>query len=194
MIFRTHFLIIVATLTFNGFLSAKDLENGNFFAGKSGWQGNGTVVNVKADGTVSPTKEPDTIPAVQINLTKGQFKDISQRFTTGPGTGGLDVEVVYKVSPDFKLNEKANSITKDITWPPESIWYWSALVYPKVGLSVRLDKPDGHSYYLAKVIPGDWQTAKFRWENVGEKKDVTLSVLAGPGDGTLWIKSVKISK
>ncbi len=198
MIFRTPLLVIAATLAFNSFLPAKDFENGNFFAGKSGWQGNGTVVNVKPDGTVSPTKDPDTIPAIQINLTKGQFKDIAQRFTTEAGTAGLNVEVVYKASPDFKLNEKATSISKDYNWPPGTTCYWATLIFPKSGLSVRLDIPGNaikaHAYYVANVLPGDWQTCKFRWDEVGEKKDVNLSVLAGPGDGTLWIKSVKISK
>lgn len=191
-------LVAAATLAFNSLLLAKDFENGNFFAGKTGWQGNGTIVNVKADGAVSPTKDPDTVPAIQINLTKGQFKDIAQRFTTEPGTSGLNVEVVYRVSPDFKLNEKATSISKDYNWPPGSVLYWSTLVFPKSGLSFRLDIPgngtNSHAYYLANVVPGDWQTLKFRWDNVGEKKDVTFSLLAGPGDGTLWVKSVKISK
>lgn len=198
MKYRALLVILAACLPAVGLLSAKDFENGDFATGKTGWLGSGSVVNMKADGTVSATKEPETTPAVQINLTKGQFKDISQRFTTEPGTAGLNVEVVYKVSPDFKFNDKATSISKDYTWPPESIYYWNTVVFPKVGLSVRLDNPGcttgSHSYYLARVVPGDWQTLKFRWENVGEKKDVTLSVLAGPGDGTLWVKSVKISK
>ena len=131
---------------------------------------------------------------MEIKLRNGQFADLSQKFRTGKGAGALNVEVVYKGSPDFKLNDKAPSFTKGNTWGAGATMYWTAVVFPKVDLCLRLDKHDGHSYKLEPVTPGgDWQTAKFRWENVGENQDVTFLILAPPGKGTLWLKSVAVS-
>lgn len=174
---------------------AKGFENGDFAKEKAGWLGDGRLVYLKEDGTVAATKEPGTTPAVEIALSKTQPREFTQKFTTDEGTGVLNVEVVYKGSPDFKLNEKSNKFTKDNTWGAGGTWYWSALVTPKVDLCVRLDQPTGHSYKLARVTPGaNWETLAFRWDNVGEKKDVKLCIVAPPGDGSLFIKSVAVSK
>ena len=191
---------------------ADGLENGDFSKGKAKWTGEGQVVFLKPDGSISPTddsksdsalkpadpgaagQKPKNTPIMEIKLRTGQFADLSQKFRTGKGAGALNVEVVYKGSPDFKLNDKATGFTKGITWGPGSFWYWSAVVYPKVDLCMRLDKRDGHCYRLEAVKPGEeWQSAKFRWENVGENQDVNFLIVAPPGKGSQWVKSVGIA-
>jgi hypothetical protein len=174
---------------------ARDFENGDFAKDKTGWLGDGRVVYLKEDGTVSATKEPGTTPVVEIALNKTQPRDFTQKFTTEEGTGALEVEVVYKGSADFKLNEKSTKFTKDNTWQAGATMYWSALVVPKVDLCLRLDQPTGFAYRLAKVSPGsDWQTLKVRWDSIGAKKDVKLCVIAPPGEGSLFVKSVAVKK
>lgn len=183
-------LTLVASSAFS-----KGFENGDFAEERKDWLGDGRIVHLKQDGTVSTTKEPDTTPAIEISLNKTQPRELTQKFTTEAGTGALEVQVVYKGSPDFKLNEKSNKFTKDNTWRAGSSWYWSGYVVPKVDLCVRLDQPTGYAYRLAKVTPGsDWQTLKFRWDNIGEKKDVKLCIVTPPGDGSLFVKSVAVSK
>jgi len=174
---------------------AKDFENGDFAKGKNGWLGDGKVVYLDAAGAASETQTPGSIPAVAIDLSKTQFKEITQKFETPEGTGALTVEVTYKASPDFKLNDKSSKFTKDNSWSPGTTWYWSGLVFPKVDLCIRLDKPDGYSYRLSSVQPGsDWKTLHFRWDNVGSKKDVKLSVIVPPGDGMFYLRSVAVAK
>ncbi len=173
---------------------AKDFENGDFAKNKNGWLGDGKVVYLDAAGAVSETQTPGANTAIAIDLSKTQFKEITQKFETREGTGALEVEVVYKGSPDFKLNDKSTKFTKDNTWSPGTTWYWSGLVFPKVDLCIRLDKPDGYSYRLSAVQPGsDWKTLRFRWDNVGAKKDVKLSVIVPPGDGVFYLRSVRVS-
>lgn len=174
---------------------AKDFENGNFAEERKGWMGDGRIVYLKADGTSSPTKVPDSTPVLEIALNKTQPRELTQKFTTEAGTGALEVEVIYKGSPDFKLNEKSGKFTKDNTWQAGSTMYWSGYVVPKVDLCVRLDQPTGYAYRLAHVTPGsDWQTLKFRWDSIGEKKDVKICIVTPPGDGTLLVKSVAVAK
>lgn len=187
-------LCLLAALAASSVL-AKDFENGTFAEERKGWMGDGKIVYLKPDGTSSATKELGSTPVLEIALNKTQPRELTQKFTTEAGTGALEVEVIYKGSPDFKLNEKSNKFTKDNTWPHGSIWYWSAYVVPKVDLCVRLDQPTGYAYRLAKVTPGsDWQTLKFRWDNIGEKKDVKICIVTPPGDGSLFVKSVGVSK
>ncbi len=176
-------------------LFAKDFDNGDFSEERKSWQGDGRIVHFKPDGTTSPAKEPDTTPVMEIVLNKSQFRELTQKFTTEVGAGALNVEIVYKGSPSFKLNEKSNKFTKDITWQAGSTWYWSNLVSPKADLLVRLDQPTGYAYYLGSVAPGgDWKTVTFRWDSIGEKKDVKLCIITPPGDGSVFIKSIAISK
>jgi hypothetical protein len=201
-------------------LVADGLENGDFAKGKSKWLGDGQVVFLKPDGSISPTDDsklgssfpssnlPSNLPftpspadqkakstsLIEMKLRSAQFAELSQKFRTPKGAAVLDVQVVYKGSPDFKLNDKATVFTKENTWGPGSTWYWTAVVFPKVDLCFRMDKRDGHSYRLAAVKPGgDWQTMKYRWENVGENQDVNFLLLAAPGHGSVWIKSVAVS-
>lgn len=178
-----------------GAVIAKDFKNGDFADGKSPWLGDGAVVYVKPDGTVSSTKSDDAVPVMEIKLNSTQFREISQKFETGKDTGALQVEVSFKASPDFLLNGKSTKFTRDNTWGPGTLWYWTGLVYPKVDLCLRLDKWDGFCYGLEKVQPGaDWKTMKVRWDNIGAKKDVKLSLLVPPGNGTILIKSVTVGK
>jgi hypothetical protein len=185
---------------------ADGLDNGDFARGKSKWLGEGQIVYLNPDGSISPTDEsksadplnasqkPKPTPIVEIKLRTGQFAELSQKFKTDRGASGMNVVVVYKGSPDFKLNDKAIPFTKGNTWQAGTIWYWTSVVFPKVDLCLRLDKHDGHCYKLEPVAPGgDWKSAKFRWENVTENQDVTLLILAPPGHGSLWVKSVTVS-
>lgn len=185
---------------------ADGLDNGDFSKGKSKWLGEGQIVYLNADGSISPTDEsksadplnaspkPKATPIVEIKLRNGQFAELSQKFRTDKGTAALNVTVVYKGSPDFKLNDKATTFTKGNSWQAGTLWYWTAVVFPKADLTLRLDTHDGHSYKLEAVTPGgDWQTAKFRWESVKENQDVTFLIFASPGHGSLWVKSVTIS-
>lgn len=173
---------------------ARDFENGDFARDKLNWLGDGRIVFLKPDGTASPTEVPDSTRAIEIDLSKTQFKEITQKFETPEGAGALNVEVVYKGAADFKLNEKATKFTRDNTWQAGGTWYWSGLVFPKVDLCIRLDQPGGYSYRLASVTPGsDWQTLKFRWDNVGAKKDVKLCVAVPPGEGKFYLKSVSVT-
>ena len=192
---------------------AGGFENGDFSRGKSKWLGEGRVVSMKPDGTISETQSmggPSSlsslsgtggkslsaaIPVTEIKLQSTMFRSLSQSFNSGRGSGALNVEVTFKGSPDFILNDKATAFTKDNTWQAGSTWYWSALVSPKVDLCLRLDKSHGHSYRLEKVnAGGDWQKVAFRWDNVGENQPVTFSIVAPPGFGSLYVKSVSISQ
>ena len=193
---------------------ANGLDNGDFARGKSKWLGEGQIVYLKPDGSISAIddskpnsflkpadqqsaadEKPKTTPIIEFKLHSGQFVELAQKFQTEAGTAGMNVQVVYKGSSDFKLNDKAMPFTKSITWGPGSTWYWTAVVFPKVDLFFRLDKRDGHYYKLESVKPGsDWETAKFHWDNIAENQDVTLAILAPPGHGSLWVKSVAVPK
>lgn len=211
----TACILSIASLATNAL--AEGFENGDFSHGKSKWIGEGKIVFLKPDGSISPTddsksndplkpfgslkpldpqsadQQPQPTPIVEMKLRLTLSAELSQKFKTEKGAAAMNVVVVYKGSPDFKLNDKATNFTRSITWQAGSIWYWSAQVYPMVDLCIRLDKRDGHDYKLQAVKPGgDWQTAKFRWDNVGENQDVTLLIIAPPGHGTLWIKSVVV--
>ncbi|HEY3898813.1 MAG TPA: hypothetical protein VGM54_09385 [Chthoniobacter sp.] len=214
------FLVLGSALSVFG----DGLENGDFAKGKSKWLGEGQVAYLKPDGSISPTDDskpgsslgsslpPSNLPSnlpftpapgdarskstplIEIKLRNAQFSELSQKFRTPRTSGALMVQVVYKGSPDFKLNDKANIFSREITWGPGTTWYWTAVVFPKVDLCFRLDRRDTHSYRLAAVKPGgDWQTMKFRWDDVGENQDVALLLLAAPGHGSVWIKSVAVS-
>jgi hypothetical protein len=193
---------------------ADGLENGDFSKGKSHWMGDGTAVTVNADGSVGvsaeskapsslalpPIASPGTEPkpgspsVIEIKLKSTQFADFFQKFKTPKEIDGMGVEVVYKGSADFKPNDKATVYDRDIDWKPGGIWYWTALVNPKVDMIIRMDKRDIHDYRLQAVKPGGaWQTAKFRWTDVGGNQDVTFHILATPGHGALYIKSVTLT-
>lgn len=176
-------------------LVAKDFGNGNFVEERKDWQGDGKIVYLKADGTMSPTKVPDATPVLEMTLNKTQPRELTQKFSTEEGAGALNIEVVYKGSPDFKLNDKATKFTKGNTWSAGSTMYWTGYVIPKCDLVIRVDHPGGYAYYLAKVDPGaDWKTLRVRFDDIGEKKDVKLNVIAAPGDGSLFVKSVAATK
>jgi hypothetical protein len=185
---------------------ADGLDDGDFSKGKGKWLGEGQIVYLNADGTISPTDEskstdplgtsqkPKPTQIIELKLHTGQFTNLSQRFRTEKGSAAMNVEVVYKGSSDFKLNDKATTFTKGNTWQAGTTWYWTSVAFPKTDLCLRLDRYDGHSYKLESVKPGaEWQTAKFRWESVKENQDVTLLILAAPGHGSLWVKSVAVS-
>lgn len=199
---------------------ADGLENGDFSKGKSKWMGDGTVVYLKPDGTISPTDDsrsgsllpapsapatgtpgapaagqpPKNTPIIEIKLKTTQFADVFQKFRTTKDMDAVNVEVFFKGSADFKLNEKATVFDREITWKPGTFWYWSALVRPKVDVLLRLDKRDNYMYKLDAVKPGgDWQKTKVHWNDVGGGQDVTLHVLVAPGHGTVYLKSVALT-
>lgn len=200
---------------------ADGLENGDFAKGKSHWMGDGIVVYLKPDGTISPTddskstsllppttaptatpgigaattdQKPKTTPLIEVKLKSTQFADVFQKFRTSKEMDVVNAEVVFKGSADFKMNDKATVYDREITWKPGSFWYWSALVHPKVDVLMRLDKRDNYMYKLDAVKPGaDWQKMKVHWDNVGGGQEVTFHVLVAPGHGTLYIKSVTLT-
>jgi len=202
-------------------MAADGLENGDFAKGRSHWMGDGQVVYLKPDGTISLTddsrssllppvasvgtpattigtpaagQKPGTTPIVEIKLKSTQFADFSQKFRTPKDMDIVNAEVTYKASQDFKMNDKAIVFDRELTWKPGTFWYWSALVHPKSDVLMRLDKRDNYMYKLDAATPGsDWKKMKVRWENVGAGQDVIFHVLVTPGHGTLYIKSVTIT-
>ena len=186
--------LCLVSILFASSLFAKDFDNGNFAEERKDWQGDGKIVYLKPDGTTSPTKSADTTPVMEISLSKTQPRELTQKFTTAEGTTALNVEVVYKGSADYKLNEKSTKFSKDITWGPGGPSYWTGFVTPKVDMFVRLDQPGGYIYYLAKVTPGgDWKTLRCKMD-IGEKKDVKFCIVTAPGEGSLFIKSISVTK
>jgi hypothetical protein len=206
---------------------ADGLENGDFSKGKSRWMGDGIVVYLKPDGTISPTddskpgslvpppvaslgtgttptganpastpsdQKPKTTPIIEVKLKSTQFADLFQKFRTPKEMDVVNAEVVFKGAADFKLNDKATVFDREITWKPGALYYWSALVHPKVDVHMRLDKRDNYMYKLDAVKPGsDWQKTKVRWDNVGGGQDVTFHFLVAPGHGSIYIKSVTLT-
>jgi hypothetical protein len=204
---------------------ADGLENGDFSKGKSKWMGDGQVLYLKPDGTMSPTddsrstsllppptstlgagtaapgaaatpagQKPKNIPIIEIKLKNTQFADFFQKFRTAKEMDVMNAEVVFKGSSDFKLNDKATVFDREINWKPGSFWYWSMLVHPKVDVLMRLDKKDNYMYKLDAVKPGsDWQKMKVHWDDVGGGMDVGFHILAAPGHGSLYIKSVTLT-
>jgi hypothetical protein len=213
--------LVLAGGTLSSF--ADGLENGDFSKGKSRWMGDGIVVYLKPDGTISPTddsksgsllppvgslgtgttptggnsasdQKPKTTPIIEVKLKSTQFAEVFQKFRTPKEMDVVNAEVVFKSSADFKLNDKATVFDREITWKPGSFWYWSALVHPKTDVLMRLDKRDNYMYKLDAVKPGgDWQKTKVRWDNVGGGQDVTFHFLVAPGHGSLYIKSVTLT-
>ena len=216
-------LLVVGGLVFAAgamALAADGLENGDFSKGKSKWMGDGVLVYLKPDGTISPTgdansgsllpppsslpagvppaattgQKPASTPIIEIKLKSTLFADFSQKLRTPKEMDVVNAEVVFKGSADFKQNEKATVFDREITWKPGSFWYWSVLVHPKTDVLMRLDKKDNYMYKLDTVKPGgDWQKMKVRWDNVGGGQDVTFHVLVTPGHGSLYIKSVTLT-
>jgi len=202
---------------------ADGLENGDFSKGKSKWMGDGVVVYLKPDGTISPTddaqpasllpsntsapatgtpglgasaadQKPKSASIIEVKLKSTQFADFFQKFRTPKEMDVVNAEVVFKGSADFKMNDKATVFDREITWKPGSFWYWSAAVHPKVDILMRLDKRDNYMYKLDAVKPGgDWQRMKVRWENVGSGQEVTFHILVAPGHGSLYVKSVTLT-
>jgi hypothetical protein len=191
---------------------AEGLENGDFSKGKSHWMGDGQAVFLKPDGTISPTDDSKlsslplptgtpgavltskTIPMIEIKLKTTQFADLFQKFKTAKVMDAMTAEVTFKGSADFALNDKATVFDRDITWGPGSMWYWTALVHPKIDLMMRLDKKDNYMYKLQAVKPGgDWQKMKVTWKDVGGAQEVNFHVLVTPGHGSLYVKSVVIT-
>lgn len=202
-------------------LCADGLENGDFAKGKSRWMGDGQLVYQNPDGTFSPNddlhssllppvgslgtgpaatgtpapgQKPGSAPVIELKLKSTQFADLSQKFRTTKEMDVVNAEVTYKTSPDFKMNDKATVFDREISWKPGTFWYWSALVHPKIDVLLRLDKRDTYMYKLEAATPGsDWKKIKVRWDNVGGGQDVAFHVLATPGHGSLYIKSVVIT-
>jgi hypothetical protein len=212
----------VSIVAGGGSARADGLENGDFSKGKSKWMGDGLVVYLKPDGTISPTddsksssllppvgtlgtgttaagtptadQKPKTVPIIELKLKSTQFSDLDQKFRTSKDMDVVNAELVYKASADFKLNDKATVFDREITWKSGSFWYWSALVHPKIDLLMRLDRRDNYMYKLEAVKPGgDWQKMKVRWDNVGGGQEVNFHILAAPGHGSLYVKSVTIT-
>ncbi|MDR3401212.1 MAG: hypothetical protein P4L99_01845 [Chthoniobacter sp.] len=191
---------------------AEGLENGDFSKGKSHWMGDGQAVFLKPDGTISPTddsklsslplptgttgadQKPKTIPIIEIKLKTTQFADLFQKFKTAKEMDAMTAEITFKGSADFALNDKATVFDRDLTWGSGSMWYWTALVHPKIDLMMRLDKRDNYMYKLQAVKPGgDWQKIKVTWKDVGGGQEVSFHILATPGHGSLYVKSVTIT-
>ena len=187
-------VLCLFTLSANN-LWAKLFENGDFTAGSSSgvWQGDGKLLYVKPDGTMSAQSQPGSFPVMQLTLNDGQFKQLSQRFTTPPKTGSLDGEIVVKTSPDYKLNEKSPAFSANNTWTAGGHWFSRTPSFPKVNLILCIDKPEGYFYQLENITPGgDWQTIKLHFANMAEIKAVRFSIIVPPGTGSLLIKSVQI--
>jgi len=191
---------------------ADGLENGDFAKGKSHWMGDGLAVFLKPDGTISPTddsksssllpppgapgtdQKPKNIPIIEIKLKTTQFADFFQKFKTAKEMDTMTAEITFKGSADFAQNDKATVFDREITWGSGSMWYWTALVHPKIDLMMRLDKKDIYMYKLQAVKPGgDWQKMKVTWKDVGGGQEVNFHILAAPGHGTLYVKSVSIT-
>jgi hypothetical protein len=187
------------------------LENGDFSKGKSKWMGDGQVVYLRPDGSITPTDDSKptsllppagattatppakNIPIIEIKLKLTQFADFYQKFKTVKEMDVMNAEITYKTSSDFVLNEKATVFNREITWGSGTYWYWTALVFPKIDLMMRLDKRDNHMYKLQTVkAGGDWQTMKVSWKDVGGGQDASFHVLGAPGHGSLYLKSVVI--
>jgi hypothetical protein len=191
---KTSALLVCALTLLTLRCTATPFENGDFQKGKSHWQGNGNVVYLNADGSVSETEEPGTTPAIEVKLNSNDFKELRQSFTTAKGEKRLGVSITYKGSADFEKNDKSTLYTPGNTWTDGGIWYWSALVAPKVDLCIRLDTPTGHCYKLAKVDPGgNWQTKTVTWDNVPGDQEVTLFLEVAPGKGSVLIKSLTVT-
>jgi hypothetical protein len=194
------------------FGAAPPFENGNFSQGKLRWEGDGRIAYLKPDGTIesaddasdfvadTSTSDPNApdakVPIMEMKLNKANFKHFFQSFTTDAGTHALNITVVYKGSAGFKRNIKSPNYSPFINWGADDQYQnYSDYVFPKTDMFVRLDRQDNYSsYYLHTVKPSDeWQTAKFKFDDVGEGYPCTINIFCAPGDGSFYVKSVSIT-
>lgn len=184
-----HFLTIVALLLPFA-VRAQEFENGDFSRGRERWSGDARVVYLTADGQISSKKEEGQ-PIMEIPLQKTAFTDLSQKFHTREKVMEMEVEVVYRGSDNFARNDSAPRYSS-LDWKPGGVFYWSANEFLRVSLCLKL-KDAGYCYGLADVKPGgDWQTYKVHWKQLKGLKEHEIWILAPPGEGSIFVKSVKV--
>ena len=55
------------------------------------WQGDAKLLYLKPDGTTSMQSAPGAVPVMQLTLNDTNFQQLSQRFTTPPKTGSIEM-------------------------------------------------------------------------------------------------------
>lgn len=178
---KTHLLLpaLLALMTMP--LAADGLENGNFAAGKSKWQGDGKVEKVEGETVLS------------VALSKNNFSELKQSVRLPSSVQRFRVTVQVQASTDYVLNAKSRAIS-DVDFSSNGNYTWTALVHPKSDFHIRL-KDDSYNYKLAKVAAGGgWATVTAEFRGIKKPTGLELALVFPPGDGTMMVKSVTLEE
>ena len=167
-------LFLVVSFTFAG------LENGDFINGKNQWQGDGKVEKV------------DGANALVVALSKNNFSEVRQTFKMPNTVKRIKVTAQVKCSEDYKMNDKARSIS-DVDFAPKGTYEWTAEVHPKSDFHIRV-KDDSWNYKLTKVEYGNWTTVVAEIRGISKPGSLELALVFPPGDGTMMVKGVTVEE
>lgn len=156
-----------------------DLENADFAAGKSKWQGDGKVEKVEGENVLG------------VALSKNSFSELKQAFRMAPNVQRIRITLQVRASANYVLNEKSRSITP-VDFSPNSNYTWTNLVYPRADFHIRL-KDDSYNYKLVEVTPGGpWVTLTAEVRAIRRPTDLELALVFPPGDGTILVKNLSL--
>ena len=169
--------------------AAQEVENAGFTQGKTGWQGDGKVVYLVADGTVSETEKEGATPALRIQLKKSGWSEVRQVLRPKAKDSAVSFGIQVKADADFKRLPESRDYSP-VKFTEGGKWVWSAKVNPKCDFLVRLEDK-GWYYRPHSLSPGgSWKTVAEEFPELVDRKR-ELALLFPPGEGTVYLQAVK---
>lgn len=182
---KTAFYMLILGL-FLGSLDAQEINNADFSRGKAGWLGDGKVVYIDSSGTVSATASPGATPAIQIDLSKNDWREVKQKLHANNDDSLITFSVQIKSSPDFKRLETSRKYS-DVDFGEGGGYSWSALVFPKCDFLIRVQDDTWYYRPFSLSPAGTWKsfTASFPKLKMRQRE---IALLFPPGEGSVLVK------
>jgi hypothetical protein len=177
--------LAAASILLISHLHGQAIDNADFSKGRTGWQGDGKVIYIAADGTLSDRPSPDTTPALRIDLSKNDWREIHQRLSAKAAESEISYSVQVMAAPAFVRLPESKKYTSDFS--EGGTWYWTNLVYPKCDFLIRV-KDGGWHYRPFSLAPvGQWKSYSATFSDLKERKR-ELALLFPPGTGYVLLK------
>jgi len=187
---RLPSFIALILISLGSQLQAQKPKNADFSEGKKGWVGDGDVVYIASDGSISEEESEEAVPAIAIELRGHDWEEIRQRLSPRADDTSTSIAIEVMVGEDFKPEKESRNYT-DVDFQQGGQYLWSAEVTPKCDFLVRV-RDEGWWYYrpikLAK--PGKWKKIKEKFPDL-KSRQREISLMVPPGTGTVYIRGVE---
>lgn len=163
------------------------IDNPNFSEGKKGWTGQGTPGYLDASGKFSATPGPDAVPVLRFELNRNSPRVLAQRVSAKSDENDVTLRIQALASADFQRREDSKDFDS-VGFPEGGEYAWSASVYPKCDLLVRVKDSTWHYRPLSLRPTGKWKTFQISIPNL-ESRQREVEILFPPGEGAVYLRT-----